>query len=104
MTSKQDTGVSADRIQNSTVVKFKLLECCICKEILWKPVACTLCETPFCLKCIRKWLSNNPDNCPKRCKTYSERKCPAAFNELLAEIQVSCYYNSNGCENVLFIP
>ena len=56
MTSTQQKGISTERVCNPTAVNFIDLECAICHDILWKPVACQSCETPFCSPCIQQWL------------------------------------------------
>lgn len=100
MTSNQQTGLSSDRIRGPPGVKTDYVVCCICHDILWKPVACQSCETPFCSVCIHKWLASNPAKCPKRCPQYIERKCPPIVATMLAELQVSCLYQSNSCNQV----
>ncbi|CAF0985793.1 unnamed protein product [Rotaria sp. Silwood1] len=101
MTSSQQHGLSSDRIRGSPKVDVTHLECLICHQLLWKPVACKSCEIPFCSSCIYQWLANNPKQCPNRCQTYIERKCPPIVTKLLAEIQVACFYESNGCNQVI---
>ena len=97
MTSLEQTGISSDRVVNPSGVNIDLLECLICRDLLWKPVACQRCETPFCSACINRWLANNPNKCPNRCVPYTERKCPSFIAKLLAELQITCYYQSKGC-------
>ncbi len=101
MTSTQQSGVSSNRIKNVFRININHLECSICHEVLWKPVACQSCETPFCSACINRWLSNNPNKCPNRCKSYKERKCPPFIAKLLAELQIDCFYKSTSCKEVV---
>jgi hypothetical protein len=101
MTSKQQQGLPFERIRGPSEVNVDHLECPICQEVLWKPVACQTCETPFCLACINRWLADNPNKCPIRCETYTERKCPPFIIKLLAQLQISCFYQSKGCEQVI---
>ncbi|UJR09820.1 hypothetical protein I4U23_014046 [Adineta vaga] len=96
MTALQQKGLSPDRVCNPNDVNFVDLECPICHDILWKPVACQVCETPFCSPCIHQWLKGET-KCPNGCKTYIERKCPPFIAKLLARLQVSCFYQSKGC-------
>ncbi len=100
MTSTQESGVSSDRVKDVSKISINHLECSICHDVLWKPVACQLCETPFCSACINRWLSNNPNKCPNRCESYKERKCPAFIAKLLAELQISSFYKST-CQEVV---
>jgi hypothetical protein len=101
MTSTQQSGVSSNRVKDVSKININHLECSICHEVLWKPVACQSCETPFCSACINRWLSNNPNQCPNRCKSYKERKCPPFIAKLLAELQIDCFYKSTGCQQVV---
>ena len=98
MTCMQGRGISSERVHGSSGAD---LECCICRDLLWKPVACQTCETPFCSSCITQWLNNNPNKCPNRCEAYTERKCPPFIAKLLAQLQIACFYRSNGCEQVI---
>ncbi len=101
MTSTQQSGVSSNRIRDVSGIKVNHLECSICHDVLWKPVACQSCETPFCSACMHRWLSNNPNKCPNRCESYKDRKCPPFIAKLLAELEISCFYKSNGCQQVV---
>jgi hypothetical protein len=100
MTSIQQKGVSSDRIHGSSPVNVELLECAICRDIMWKPIACQICESPFCSACISRSFVNSPTKCPNRCGTYTERKCPPFIANLLAQLRIVCFYKSNGCEEV----
>ncbi|CAM4953960.1 unnamed protein product [Rotaria socialis] len=101
MISTYQMGVSTDRIRGSPGLNLDHLECCICHEILWKPVACQSCETPFCSACIRQWLNEYPAQCPNRCQAYNERKCPPFVAKVLSQLKVACVYDSNGCEEII---
>jgi hypothetical protein len=101
MTTKEGKGLSSTRVQGLTSVNTTHLECPICHDLLWKPVACQTCEKPFCSPCITKWLSKHLNQCPNQCPTYVERKCPPLYATLLAELQVRCFYQSKGCEQVI---
>ena len=100
MPSAQTQTSLSSRVRGPPSVDVDRLECSICHDLLWKPVACQSCETPFCSACISQWLTDNPDKCPNQCKTYTERKCPPFIAKLLAELQISCLYQSNGCDQV----
>ncbi|CAF0937700.1 unnamed protein product [Rotaria sordida] len=99
MTSQQKI-LSSDRILNIPKVDIDNLECSICRGLLWKPVACQSCETPFCSSCIHQWLIDHPKQCPNRCETYIERKCPPFIAKLLAQLNMNCFYRSYGCSQV----
>jgi len=85
MTSTQQKGLSSERVRDSSSVNIYYLDCSICRDLLWKPVACQTCETSFCSLCINQWLVDNPTKCPNRCETYTERKCPALIDKMLAQ-------------------
>jgi hypothetical protein len=100
MTSTQKKGIPSKRVCGSTAINIDYLDCSICRDLLWKPIACQTCETPFCSACIHQWLLNNPITCPNRCETYNERKCPPFIAKLLSQLQIACFYKSNGCKQV----
>ncbi|CAF3936784.1 unnamed protein product [Rotaria sordida] len=100
MTSMIQKGICSDRVRGPSSVNVDLLECPICHDLLWIPVACQTCETSFCSTCIDRWLADNPEKCPNRCKTYIKRKCPSFIVKLLAQLQLTCYYQSQGCEQI----
>jgi hypothetical protein len=78
-----------------------LILCPICTNILWKPIACKTCENSFCLKCIRLWLNEKPNQCPFNCH-FQERKPPGILLKLLSKLKFDCSNKSNGC--TLSIP
>ncbi len=100
MTSAQQQDISSDRIYSQRETNIDYLECCICHKLLWKPVACQICETSFCSTCINQWLSKCPDRCPNQCEPFIERRCPPLTAKLLSQLQITCSYQSNGCPEV----
>jgi hypothetical protein len=101
MTSIHPKGLFSERVRHSPFLNLDLFDCSVCHDLLWKPVACRTCETPFCTSCINQCLVNNPEKCPYGCKPYIERKCPAFIAKSLAQLQFACFYQSNGCEEVI---
>jgi hypothetical protein len=101
MTSTEQSGISSKRISDASEINITHLECSICHDVLWKPVACQSCESPFCSACINRWLTDNPNNCPNRCEAYIERKCPPFIVKLLALLKITCFYQSKGCKQVI---
>ncbi|CAF0991054.1 unnamed protein product [Didymodactylos carnosus] len=101
--SKSDSGsISTDRISDHCLV-YDICLCPICQNILWKPVACKVCENAFCSKCITTWLYKQYRSrpiCPFNCN-YRERKCPSILLNLLSKLKVDCRYKSIGCENII---
>jgi hypothetical protein len=103
MTSTNEKGLSADRIQNSATVKMNYVQCPICHNILWNPIACQMCEKSYCSTCLRKWFNAQPGKCPNRCQKFVERKCLGIMVQLLAEIQLACIYKPTGCCEVTWL-
>jgi hypothetical protein len=87
-------SVSTDRVHGP--VDDDILSCPICRNILWKPIACKTCENSFCLKCIRLWLKEKPNSCPFKCQ-FQERKPPPILIKLLSKLKLNCQYQPNGC-------
>lgn len=93
-------------IDKSRVVQLsypKLVECQLCNGILWKPIACSECEKPFCESCIAAWQKEkqNAKRCPEACSSYSERPCPPANLYILRKLQIACRYASRQCHEIL---
>ncbi|CAF3710495.1 unnamed protein product [Rotaria sordida] len=102
MTSTNDIGLATERVQCSTTTDLNDLVCStICENILWKPVACQQCETHFCSMCIRQWLNKNSNQCPMRCDKFIERSCSKFIAKRLAQLQIICIYQPNGCNEVI---
>ncbi len=80
------------------------LLCCICQNVLWKPVACSTCENSFCADCMRTWTnkqnSSKQVTCPFNC-AFREKRAPPILNSLLSKLQIYCAYAPNGCDEVL---
>lgn len=90
-----------DRVKNRTYPE--LIVCHICQGILWLPIACQNCETPYCSSCIEGWKqeTSQPIPCPNNCSGFIERKCSAAIFHILSTLEVKCLYTSNGCNKIL---
>jgi len=101
MTTANEPDLSSDRICGQSAANLDHLECLICQKVLWKPVACQTCETPFCSSCIHQWLAKNPTRCPNQCEPFVERRCPPLTAKLLSQLQIICSYRSNGCQQVI---
>ena len=100
MTSTQREGLSTDRVQGSSGIDLDDIFCPICHNLLWKPIACQLCETHFCTMCIARWLELNPNKCPLRCDKYVERPCSRFIIKQLSKLKIDCIHQENGCEEV----
>lgn len=101
MTSTNEKGLASERVQHPTDIDLNDLHCStICENVLWKPVSCQQCETHFCTSCINKWLLKNPHQCPLRCDSFIQRPCSRFIAKQLAKLQITCIYESNGCNKV----
>lgn len=100
MESIREQDLSSDRVCTHPDTTLDYLECCICHKLLWKPVACQTCETPFCALCIHQWLMTSPNKCPNNCEPFVERRCPPLTAKLLSQLQITCSYQPNGCSQV----
>ncbi|CAF1233775.1 unnamed protein product [Adineta steineri] len=101
MASLSGEGYLRDRVRDSSGVNIEHLECSICKDLLWIPVACQTCETPFCSACIKQWRTNRPIKCPSLCDTFIERKCPPFIVKMLSQLQIACAYQIYGCMEII---
>lgn len=81
-----------------------LVVCSLCGGILWSPVACQNCDTPYCAVCIENWHSKegNSSRCPyQKCSSYVQRPCPPANQLMLEALQITCRFNENKCPETL---
>ncbi|CAF4025962.1 unnamed protein product [Adineta steineri] len=102
MTSTNEIGLASERVESSTDIDLSDVHCStICENILWKPVSCQQCETHFCLKCITKWLTKNPNQCPLRCDSFVQRPCSKFIVKQLSKLKIACIYHPNGCNEIV---
>ncbi|CAF1355120.1 unnamed protein product [Adineta steineri] len=99
METKSQTSLSK-RIQVTCGVNVEDLECIICTDLLWKPIACNNCDSLYCSECIKSWLVKSPENCP-HCQNYVERRCSPFIIKQLAKLQFACINQSNGCPEII---
>ena len=83
---------STDRVCGPQGVNLRSLECPICFDLLWKPLVCRECETPFCGACWQRWNYSSPHRCPMRCEESALRACLGFILHELARVQISCIY------------
>lgn len=102
MSTTNEKGLRPSRVRYPVGIDLNELCCSICLNILWRPVACQSCETPFCSTCITKMLQTNPGQCPMKCYMYNERACPPFIFRQLAKMRIDCIYQTNGCKEVCF--
>ena len=101
MVARPEKSLS-ERVKDKAGANLDDLECSICHDLVWKPIACTHCEMSFCSDCIRPWLAANPAVCPNRCSSFAERRCPPITVRQLARLQLTCVNLPNGCKKVRY--
>ncbi|UJR32890.1 hypothetical protein I4U23_020351 [Adineta vaga] len=81
----------------------KLVICSLCQGVLWLPIACQTCDTPFCISCIKNWKVDaaEPHLCPHDNHEYIQRKCPSGNMYALSKLQITCRYKPHGCSESL---
>ncbi|CAF1112049.1 unnamed protein product, partial [Adineta steineri] len=99
METKSQNSLSK-RIQVTSGVNVEDLECIICGDLLWKPIACNNCDGLYCSDCIKNWLVKSPGNCP-HCENYAERRCSPFITKQLAKLQFACINQPNGCPEII---
>ena len=75
------------------------LTCLICSYMVWNPISCIVCSSPFGQKCINNWLNKNKQ-CPKGCK-FEEAEFPKLLNRIMNNVKLYCLYKANGCNDVI---
>ncbi|CAD8077259.1 unnamed protein product [Paramecium sonneborni] len=100
-------GIPISQLCNSRV-NIDLLQCPICFNILWKPIACgqDRCFSSFCQFCIESWLNQknaqstleeeegtfaNENNCPKCKRVFIKTEIPLV-KVLLSQIELKCVH------------
>ncbi|UJR32813.1 hypothetical protein I4U23_020275 [Adineta vaga] len=81
-----------------------LIVCSLCNGILWSPIGCQTCDSPYCTACVDDYhkKQNDSSRCPKdTCPTYIQRPCPPANLLVLRALKITCRYNANGCTETL---
>ena len=97
-----EDGITEERIVNAKENDkiLKRLMCSICLNMLWKPVACSQCQTNFCGSCIKGWLNKCPETCPNHC-TFKKSNVSPIINDLLSEFSIKCQLSDKGCQQIL---
>ena len=72
------------------------LTCTICMDLFNDPLMCSKCETAYCGKCIKSWMSKN-ESCPMRCPKQSANiiDIHRSTKKFLDGLKLKCKY---GCE------
>jgi len=76
--------------------------CSICLDIVWNPVSCGKCTSPFSKTCLGKWFQLKENKCPKGC-AFEKAEFPLILKRMMNKIEFNCQYKSKGCkETVLY--
>jgi len=75
------------------------LVCSICLDIVWEPISCKVCTSPFGSKCLNNWFKYNK-KCPKQCE-YEPAEFSLLLKRLVNKIQFYCLYKTDGCQEVI---
>ena len=99
---KLEPQLPLDRVQSIDLVR-EVVQCCLCHGLLWQPVACENCETPFCSKCIQTIHAIKSESVSRshRFLLYKERRCPQSITHILTNLKITCRYKPNECTEIL---
>ena len=91
---KQNKGIDETLILNRAYYEQlkDQLSCTICSRLLEDPLMCSVCETPFCGKCINDWLARDK-SCPLRCENSQVRELNRSLKKILDGLKLKCKYN-----------
>ena len=75
------------------------LICAICLGIVWDPISCAKCTTPYGTKCLENWFKRD-SRCPKGC-TFEKREIAALSKRMMNKIQFYCLNKTSGCNQIV---
>ncbi|CAF4209316.1 unnamed protein product, partial [Adineta steineri] len=102
MTDEHDEhGIERNRINGSYDLKLEDFACALCKKILWKPVVCKNCSTPFCSACIADRSDEQSKQCVNGCEEFVESKCPRFILQQLGRLNIACANHQYGCTEII---
>jgi histone-lysine N-methyltransferase SETD3 len=88
-------GIDTDRVISKQTSSYEEVICLICLKILYNPMACSQCESHFCLTCIQTWQKKK-NQCPFNCNLKIS-KASKIINSILSKLKIKCLYHVNGC-------
>jgi len=93
--------IPLDRVKDAENKKKDIVQCYLCKGLVWHPVECENCDTTFCLSCIERYHKNDPQkSCPNNCGKYEEKRDPPITMDSVRKLEIKCCYEPNGCTNI----
>jgi len=75
------------------------LICSICLDIVWKPICCSKCSSPFGETCLNNWFEYNK-LCPKQC-IFEKSEVTPLLKRLINKIEFYCLFKHNGCNQII---
>lgn len=93
---KSHYQIQTHRVLENQKIKIEYLTCFICKNVLWYPEQCALCNTHYCRFCIKFGLLKSK-KCPCCLNDYLPMDGDTFLQEDLNELLVRCIYTYNGC-------
>jgi len=75
------------------------LICPICLDIVWHPICCLNCSSPYGDKCLNNWFKYN-SLCPKQCK-FEKSEVNLLLKRIINKIEFNCLYKENGCNTII---
>ena len=75
--------------------------CSICLDVVWDPISCGKCTSPFGKSCINKWFQLKQNKCPKNCTSFEKSEFSLILKRMINKIEFNCLYKSVGCKEVI---
>jgi len=76
------------------------LICSICLNLVWDPIACIKCTSPFGKKCLESWLKRD-NRCPIENSIFEGREVTSLTRRLMSKIQLYCSNKQYGCNEIV---
>ncbi len=90
----------SDEISSETDDNLRHLLCCICKNVLMKPLVCSGCGTAGCANCLNVWKTKDA-NCPSGCQSFSYGKPSKFLLVWLDKLKIKCSNLDRGCTETM---
>jgi len=76
------------------------LICEICLGVVYNPVICGICLTPYGSECLSSWFINHKNKCPKRC-SFVRMELPLITKKIMNKIEFNCMHKDKGCNAII---
>lgn len=87
-------------LDGETDQNIRLLLCCLCKNVLMRPMSCSSCGVSACTNCIADWKWRDT-RCPNGCTKFSYVKPSKFLTNWLQKLKVKCENAPSGCTEIL---